>query len=43
VDCLDLPLLQDVTREKSKHQQGNHYKERPGAEELLGAGFWRIS
>lgn len=41
--CLYLALLKDVTREQSKHQQGNHDEQRPGAEKLLGAGLRGLS
>ena len=40
---LDLLLLKDVTRKQGEHQQHNHDKQRPGAEELLAARFGRIA
>lgn len=43
MDSLDLLLLEHVAGEQRTHQQHNQNKERPGAKELLGCSFGRIS
>lgn len=39
---LNLPLLENITREQRKHQQQDHDQEGPGAEKLLLARFGNI-
>lgn len=39
MDCLNLLLLEDVTRKERNHQEHDQDEKRPGAEELLGANF----
>lgn len=42
MDCLDLLLLQNVTRKERENQQHDQNEQRPGAKELLGARFGSI-
>lgn len=42
MDGLNLPLLKNVARKQRKHQQHDHDKERPGAEELLFTSLGRF-